>query len=110
MQIFDLGSDVLVFVGKQYESVSTAFLHQGRALLVDTLAAREDAERMRDILCNDLGQDVAAIICTHYMDDHMAGLQFHPNAVVIAHRYHRHTFLTQAERDEETFIVPISAA
>lgn len=101
--------DVLVFRGDAYESVATAFLHGSQALLVDTLASAADAERMRRHLEIDFGVRVRAIVMTHYMSDHMAGLRQFPHAPILAHRHYMHTYLSQRQRsaeDDRAFVAP----
>ena len=109
MRIEKIESDVLMFVGDAYESVATAFLHDGDALLIDTLASHADAEWMRRCLVEEMGKTVRAIIATHYMNDHMAGMRLYPGAQIIAQRYFRHTFLSQRGRsaqDNEDYVNP----
>lgn len=106
MRFESLGSDVLMFVGDDYESVATAFLDGDDVLLVDSLSSVEDAKWMRSVLCEDLGKTVRAIAATHYMSDHMAGLSLFPDALTLAHRHHRHTFLSQNRRADDFYREP----
>jgi cyclase len=109
MRIEEIESDVLMFVGDAYESVATAFLREGDALLVDTLASRADAEWMRRCLVDEMGMTVRTVIATHYMNDHMAGMRLYPNAEIIAQRYFRYTFESQRGRcaqDYEDYVSP----
>lgn len=106
MKFEALGSDVLMFVGDDYESVATAFLDGEEVLLIDALSSAEDARWMRGILCEDLGKTVRAIAATHSMSDHMAGLSLFPDALTIAHRHHRHTFLSQNRRVDDFYREP----
>jgi cyclase len=109
MRIERIESDVLMFVGDANESVATAFICGGDALLVDTLASRTDAEWMRRTLVDEMGKTVRTIIATHYMNDHMAGMRLYPKAQIIAQRYHRHTFQSQRDRsaqDNEDYVNP----
>ena len=109
MKVEAVESDILVFRGDVYESVATAFLEDGNALLVDTLACRRDAEWMRDHLVKRLGCKVRIVVSTHYMNDHMAGLQLFPDAEIVAHSYFMHTFLSQKNRsaeDDADFVPP----
>jgi len=109
MRIEAIESDVLMFVGDSYESVATAFLHGSDALLVDTLASRDDAEWMRRYLVDEMGKTARTIVATHYMNDHMAGLRLYPEAQIVAQRYFRHTFLSQRGRsaqDNEDYVSP----
>ncbi|WP_081930537.1 MBL fold metallo-hydrolase [Lysobacter antibioticus] len=106
MRFESLGSDVLMFVGDDYESVATAFLDGDDVLLVDSLSSVDDAKWMRRVLCDDLGKTVRAIAATHYMSDHMAGLSLFPDALTLAHRHHRHTFLSQNRRVDDFYREP----
>ncbi len=101
-----LHPDVLMFVGDDHESVATAFLDGDEVLLVDALGSRDDAAWMRDMLCGQMGKTVRLIAATHYMGDHIAGLSLFPEALVIAHRLHRHGFLSQNRRDDTLYRVP----
>jgi glyoxylase-like metal-dependent hydrolase (beta-lactamase superfamily II) len=65
MRVEEIESDVLMFVGDAYESVATAFLCDGDALLIDTLASHADAEWMRRSL-DQMGKTVRTVIATHY--------------------------------------------
>jgi len=102
----ELDSNVLMFVGDDYESVATAFIDGDDVLLVDSLAGVEDAKWLRRVLCEDMGKTVRAVAATHFMSDHMAGLSVFPSAVTIAHRHHRHTFLSQNQRGDEFYREP----
>ena len=95
MRIEEIGSNVMMFVGDAHESVATAFLDGGDVLLVDALGGIEDARSMHHVLCNEMGKAVRVVATTHFMSDHIAGLSLFPDAVTIAHRHHRHTFLSQ---------------
>jgi len=106
MKFEALGPDVLMFVGDDHESVATAFLDGDEVLLVDSLSSAEDATWMRGILCGDLGKTVRAIAATHSMSDHMAGLSLFPDALTIAHRHHRHAFLSQNRRVDDFYREP----
>ena len=106
MRFEQLCPDVLMFVGDDYESVATAFLDGGDALLVDSLASVEDARWLRRVLCEDMGKVVRVIAATHFMSDHMAGLSLFPDALTIAHRHHRHAFLSQNRREDAFYREP----
>jgi len=97
MKFEEIAKDVLMFVGNDHESVATAFLDGSDALLVDSLGSAEDADGMQRVL-QERGATVRIIACTHFMSDHMAGLARHADAQVIAHRHHRHAFLSQNRR------------
>lgn len=95
MRVQELGPDVLMFVGDEVESVATAFIDGSNVLLVDSLGSVEDAARLRDVLCGQMGKTVRLVAATHFMSDHIAGLALFPDALVMAHRHHRHAFLSQ---------------
>ena len=100
MQIQDIQKDIRVFVGDTLEGVSTAFIHGDEAILVDAMASEEDANSLRTLVCDEMGKTVRAIIVSHYMSDHIAGLKLFPEARIIAHRHHMHTFMSQGARTE----------
>jgi cyclase len=102
----ELDSDVLMFVGDDHESVATAFIDSDEALLVDSLGCLEDASRLRRILCDDMGKSVRIIAASHFMSDHIAGMSLFPNALTIAHRHHRHAYLSQNQRADELYREP----
>jgi cyclase len=102
----ELGANVLMFVGDDHESVATAFIDGDDVLLVDSLGCMQDARWLRRVLCDDMGKSVRAIAATHFMCDHMAGLSLFPNALTIAHRHYRHTFLFQNRRVDEFYREP----
>jgi glyoxylase-like metal-dependent hydrolase (beta-lactamase superfamily II) len=87
-----------MFVGDDHESVATAFIDGDDVLLVDSLGSAEDARWLHAVLCVQMGKTVRVIAATHYMSDHMAGLPLFPDALTIAHRHHRHAFLSQNRR------------
>lgn len=98
MRLESLDHDVAMFVGDDHESVACAFFDGDDALLVDTLGSLEDAHWLRRVLCEELGKTVRAIVSTHFMSDHLAGLSLFPDALTIAHRHYRHGFLSQNRR------------
>jgi cyclase len=106
MRVEELGPSVLMFVGDEYESVATAFLDGDDALLVDSLASEEDARGLHRVLCTQMGKTVRVIAATHCMSDHMAGMSLFPEALTIAHRHHRHTFLSQNHRIDAFYREP----
>lgn len=106
MRFEELGSDVLMFVGDDYESVATAFLDGDDVLLVDSLGSVEDVRELRRVLCGEMGKTVRVIAATHFMSDHIAGMSLFPDALTIAHRYHRHTFLSQNQRVDAFYREP----
>ncbi|MGO1070425.1 MBL fold metallo-hydrolase [Lysobacter sp. CA199] len=95
MRFETLDTDVLMFVGNDHESVATAFLDGDDALLVDSLGSIEDARELQRVLCLDLGKTVRVVAATHFMSDHIAGLSVFPQALTLAHRNYRHSFLSQ---------------
>lgn len=106
MRFEPLDSDVLMFVGDDHESVATAFVDGDDALLVDALGSAQDAHWLRETLCGRMGKTVRAIVSTHRMSDHMAALRLFPEAMTIAHRHHRHTFLSQNRRVDAFYREP----
>jgi glyoxylase-like metal-dependent hydrolase (beta-lactamase superfamily II) len=106
MRFEELGSDVLMFVGDDYESVATAFFDGDDVLLVDSLGSAEDVHGLRRVLCGEMGKTVRVIAATHFMSDHIAGMSMFPDALTIAHRYHRHTFLSQNRRVDAFYREP----
>lgn len=106
MRVEELDPSVLMFVGDEYESVATAFLDGDDVLLVDSLASEEDARGLQRVLCTQMGKTVRAIAATHSMSDHMAGISLFPEALTIAHRHHRHTFLSQNQRVDALYREP----
>lgn len=106
MRFEQLGANVLMFVGDDHESVATAFIDGDDVLLVDSLGCEGDGKSLRHILCEDMGKAVRVLVATHFMSDHMAGLPLFPNALTIAHRHYRHTFLSQNQRVDECYREP----
>lgn len=106
MRFEALDSDVLMFVGDDHESVATAFIDGDDALLVDALGSDEDARWLRETLCGRMGKTVRAIVSTHRMSDHMAALRLFPEAATIAHRHHRHAFVSQNRRVDAFYREP----
>lgn len=106
MRFEELHSDVLMFVGDAHQSVATAFLDGDEVLLVDALGSVEDAAWMRRVLCEGMGRTVRLIAATHFMSDHIAGMSLFPDALTVAHRLHRHAFLSQNQRVDALFREP----
>jgi cyclase len=102
----ELGSNVLMFVGDDHESVATAFLDGDDVLLVDALGSVDDARWLRRVLCEDMGKTVRVIAQTHFMSDHIAGISLFPDALTLAHRHYRHTFLSQNQRVDALYRDP----
>ncbi|QII29167.1 MBL fold metallo-hydrolase [Stenotrophomonas maltophilia] len=95
MRIQELAPDVLMFVGDQVESVATAFVNGDQVLLVDALGSEEDATWLREVLQGQMGKRVRLVAATHSMSDHICGMTLFPEALTLAHRHHRHAFLSQ---------------
>lgn len=106
MRFEELSPSTLMFVGDDHESVATAFLDGDDVLLIDSLGCIEDASWLRNILCDEMGKTVRIIVSTHFMSDHIAGLSLFPNALAIAHRHYRHTFLSQNRRVDALYREP----
>lgn len=98
MRFEQLAPDILMFVGDDDEAVATAFLDGDDVLLVDSLGSVADANALRRVLCDEMGKAVRVITATHFMSDHIAGMSQFPQALTIAHRHHRHAFLSQNRR------------
>jgi cyclase len=106
MRLEEIAPQVLMFVGNDHESVATAFLDGDDALLVDALGSEEDARWLQRVLCAEMRKTVRIVAATHSMSDHMAGLPLFPDAMTIAHRNHRHTFLSQNRRVDAFYREP----
>jgi glyoxylase-like metal-dependent hydrolase (beta-lactamase superfamily II) len=102
MQVEELRPDVLLVRGEAYQSIATAFLDDRKVLLVDALASDEDARELQRLLEDRGRRTVRAIVVTHYMSDHLAGLRLFASARVLAHRYYMHTYLAQRDRDVDS--------
>jgi cyclase len=94
-------SDIYLFVGETYHSNSTAFVRGDDVLLVDGMASRADAERLRERIETGMNKRVRFVLATHYFSDHLAALKLFPAAEIIAHRNYLHTFTTERFRTEE---------
>ncbi|UHQ21861.1 MBL fold metallo-hydrolase [Lysobacter sp. 5GHs7-4] len=106
MRVQPVAEQVWMFVGDDHESVATAFIDGDDALLVDALGRTDDALRLRQLLCEERGKTVRAIVATHCMSDHMAALPLFPQALRIAQRHYRHTFLHQNRREDAYYLEP----
>jgi glyoxylase-like metal-dependent hydrolase (beta-lactamase superfamily II) len=106
MRYEELRGDVLMFVGDDYESVATAFIDGDDVLLIDSLGSVEDAGWLRRVLCEDLRKTVRVVAATHFMSDHIAGMSLFADALTIAHRHHRQTFLSQNRRVDAFYREP----
>ena len=94
-------NDLYLLMGETYHSNSTVFIYGGEVLLVDAMASRADAERLKDFVERELKREARFIICTHYFSDHMAALKLFPRAKVIAHQNYLRTFSSEKYRSEE---------
>jgi glyoxylase-like metal-dependent hydrolase (beta-lactamase superfamily II) len=102
-------SDIHLFIGEGYDSNSTAFVKGDEVLLVDAMASRRDAERLRERIETGLKKRVRFVIATHYFSDHLAALKLFPDAEIIAHQNYMHTFTTERHRsreEEANFVEP----
>lgn len=106
VRIEALSPNVLMFVGNEVESVATAFIDGDDVLLVDSLASAQDAAWLREVLCSQMGKVVRLVAATHFMSDHIAGMTSFPEALTMAHRHHRHAFLSQNRRVDASFREP----
>ncbi|MCW4455761.1 MBL fold metallo-hydrolase [Flavobacterium sp. MXW15] len=98
MRVEELSSNVWMFVGDEVESVATAFVDGDDVLLVDSLGSAQDAGWLRQVLCGEMGKTVRLVAATHFMSDHIAGMPLFPDALALAHRHYRHSFLSQNRR------------
>jgi glyoxylase-like metal-dependent hydrolase (beta-lactamase superfamily II) len=101
MEEQQVASDIHLFIGETYHSNSTAFVKGDEVLLVDGMASRADAGRLRERIEGGLKKRVRFIVATHYFSDHLAALKLFPDAEIIAHRNYLHTFTTERHRTEE---------
>lgn len=106
MRIEELCPDVLMFVGDAAESVATAFIDGDDVLLVDSLGSAKDAGWLREVLCGQMGKTVRLVAATHFMSDHIAGAPLFHDALLMAHRHHRHAFLSQNQRVDAFYREP----
>ena len=101
MQIERMEPDLFILVGKTYGANSTVFVNGDDVLLVDAMASRADAEKLRHFIEQELQKQVRFIICTHYFSDHLAALKLFPRAQILAHKNYLHTFTTEKYRSAE---------
>jgi glyoxylase-like metal-dependent hydrolase (beta-lactamase superfamily II) len=92
MYLNQIEDDLYLFVGDTYHSNSTVFVAQDEVLLIDALASRDDAEKLKAWIEQELKKHVRLIVCTHYFCDHLAALNLFPRAKVVAHRDYLDTF------------------
>jgi glyoxylase-like metal-dependent hydrolase (beta-lactamase superfamily II) len=96
-----LSPSVHVAIGDKLQSNSTIFINGSDAFLVEAMAAREDAEKLRNYVEIELNKRVRFILCTNYFSDHMAALKLFPDAQIITHKDYSHTFAMEAFRSAE---------
>jgi glyoxylase-like metal-dependent hydrolase (beta-lactamase superfamily II) len=96
-----LNPAVHVAIGDRLQSNSTIFINGSDVLLVEAMAAREDAEKLREYVETELNKRVRFILCTNYFSDHMAALKLFPHAQIITHKDYSHTFAIEAFRSAE---------
>ena len=96
-----LSPAVHVAIGERLQSNSTIFINGSDVLLVEAMAAMEDAEKLRDYVEAELNKRVRFILCTNYFSDHMAALKLFPQAQIITHKNYSHTFAIEAFRSAE---------
>lgn len=101
MHVEELDRDLFHFRGAVYDSGSLVLLDGDRALLIDGLAAVEDARRMRRTLVEDWGKGVTLLVSTHFFSDHMAAWNLFPEAELLAHANAVQTFWSEAFRTPE---------
>jgi cyclase len=101
MELQRLENDLVIAIGEAYRSNSAILLDGDRAVLIDALASRADAEALRAFVETTLGARVSFVICTHYFSDHLAALSLFPDAQVVAHKDYRETFHAERFRSEE---------
>jgi glyoxylase-like metal-dependent hydrolase (beta-lactamase superfamily II) len=93
--------DIYVLTGEAFESNSTVLIKDEEVLLIDALASRKDAEKLRHFIEDELKKEVRFILCTHFMSDHLAALKSFPSAQIIAHENYRQTFDSQRSLTDE---------
>jgi cyclase len=96
-----LTPSVHVAIGDKLQSNSTIFINKSDVLIVEAMAAREDAENLREYVETELNKRVRFILCTNYFSDHMAALKLFPDAQIITHKDYSHTFAIEAFRSAE---------
>lgn len=105
MKSTQVAADSWVFVGEEFESAVTVLADGDRLLLVDSFASDEDVLRMLRHLGRTTEQ-VATVIATHFMSDHISGLHLFPKAQIIAHRNYRHAYFSQNGRVDQAYVEP----
>src|SRR4029453_548265 len=85
MRIEGLDEDLFLFRGEAYDSGSLGGPDGRRALLIEGLAAVEDARELRQTLVDEWGKRVELLVSTHFFSDHMAAWNLFPEAELLAH-------------------------
>jgi len=101
MLVNQIEPDLYLLIGDTYHANSTAFVSGDEVLLIDGMASRADAEKLRKFIERDLGKTVRFIISTHFFSDHLAALNVFPRAKVLAHQNYLDTFNSERYRSEE---------
>ena len=101
MLVNQIEPDLYLLIGDTYHANSTAFVSGDEVLLIDGMASRADAEKLRKFIERDLGKTVRFIISTHFFSDHLAALNVFPRAKVLAHKNYLDTFNSERYRSEE---------
>ncbi|HEX6715769.1 MAG TPA: MBL fold metallo-hydrolase, partial [Pyrinomonadaceae bacterium] len=101
MQVNQIEADLYLLIGDTYKSNSTALVSRDEVLLIDGMGSRADAEKLRNFIETELGKEVRFIISTHFFTDHLAALNFFPQAKVVAHKNYLDTFNSERYRSEE---------
>ena len=101
MRVNQIETDLYLLIGDTYQANSTAFVSGGEVLLIDAMASRADAEKLRKFIEIELAKEVRFIVSTHFFSDHLAALNFFPRATVIAHKNYLDTFNSERYRSEE---------
>ena len=101
MRIEKLDEDLFLFRGAAYDSCSLAVLNGRRALLIEGLAAVEDALQWKRVVTEEWGKRVELLISTHFFSDHMAAWNLFPEAELLAHAHALRTFASEEFRTAE---------
>jgi glyoxylase-like metal-dependent hydrolase (beta-lactamase superfamily II) len=101
MRIEPLSEDVEVFVGETYSSNATLFHAPEGTLVIDALASRVDAERLREHVEKERRSHVRCFVITHGFSDHMAALSHFPGVPVVTHVEVERTFKRELFRSDE---------
>ena len=101
MLVNQIEDDLHLVIGETYQSNSIAFIAADEVLLVDALGSRADAEKLREFVEVQLKKQVRFIVSTHFFSDHLAALNFFPQAKVVAHKEYLNTFNAELYRSTE---------